>query len=104
MRTDVLKEKFIPKYLATGEQKFYRFLLPYALNQLIEIENETYKGEAPHLEFLNYHDRFIILYRREGEDIYLQIARVLRKAAHKIYRILLKKNMIEPNPKFLNLV
>jgi len=104
MRVDVLKQEFIPKYLAAGEQKFYRFLLFYALNKLIAIEKGAYKGEVPNLEFLNYYDRFIVLYRREGEEVYLQIARILRKAAHKIYRIMLKKNMTETNPKFLNSV
>lgn len=104
MSVDVLKEEFVPKYLAVGEQKFYRFLLVYALNKLIAIEREVYKGEVPNLEFLDYHDRFIILYRREGEEIYLQVARLFRKAAHKIYRVMLKKKMTEMNPKFLNVV
>jgi hypothetical protein len=104
MGTDVLKQEFLPKYLANGEHKFYRFLLIYALNKLIAIENGIYKGETPNLEFLNYHDKFIILYKREGDEVYLQLARMLRKAGHKIYRIMLKKNMTEINHKFLNLV
>lgn len=104
MGVDVLKQEFVPKYLANGDQKFYRFLLLYAVNKLIAIEKDVYKGEVPNLEFLNYYDRFIILYRREGDEVYLQVARVFRKAAHKIYRIMLKKKMTEPNPKFLNLV
>lgn len=104
MSVDVLKQEFVPKYLAAGEQKFYRFLLIYAINKLIAIQQDTYKGEIPNLEFLSYHDRFIILYRREGEEVYLQVARLFRKAAHKIYRIMLKKKMTEINPKFLNLV
>lgn len=104
MGVDVLKQEFVPKYLAAGEQKFYRFLLMYALNKLIAIEKGVYKGEIPNLEFLNYNDRFIILYRREGEEVYLQVAKIFRKAAHKIYRIMLKKKMTDINPKFLNLV
>jgi hypothetical protein len=104
MSVDVLKQEFIPKYLAAGEQKFYRFLLIYAINKLIAIERNVYKGEVPNLEFLGYHDRFIILYRREGEEVYLRVARLFRKAAHKIYRVMLKKKMTETNPKFLNLV
>ena len=104
MSVDVLKQEFVPKYLAEGELKFYRFLLLYALNKLVAIEKGSYKGEAPNLEFLEYYDRFIILYRREGDEIYLQISRLLRKAAHKIYRVMLKKKMTEINPKFLNLV
>ncbi len=104
MSVDALKREFVPKYLAAGEQKFYRFLLLYALNKLISIEKETYKGTSPELEFLGYYDQFIILYRREGEDVYLDLSRVFRKAAHKIYRVMLKKKMTEKNTKFLNLV
>lgn len=104
MSVEALKKEFVPKYLAAGEPKFYRFLLFYALNKLIYIESGTYKGTSPELEFMEYYNRFIILYRREGEEVYLDLARVFRRAAHKIYRAMLKKNMTERNPKFLNLV
>jgi len=104
MSVDMLKRKFVPQYLADGEQKFYRFLLVYALNKLIAIDRGVYKGEVPNLEFLGYHDRFIILYRRESEEVYLQVARLFRKAGHKIYRIMLKKGMTQENDKFLNVV
>jgi hypothetical protein len=104
MSADVLKKEFVPKYLAAGEQRFYRFLLVYALNKLVLIDKGIYKGTTPNLEFLDYHDRFIILYRREGEEVYLRVARIFRRAAHRIYRIMLKKNMTPHNAKFLNLV
>ncbi len=104
MSIDGLKKEFVPKYLAVGEQKFYRFLLMYALNKLVIINKGTYTDFTPDLEFLEYHNRFIILYRREGEEVYLQVARLFRKAAHRIYRIMLKKGMTVPNAKFLNLV
>ncbi len=104
MSTDVLKKAFIPKYLAAGEQKFYRLLLLYALNKLVFISKEGNTGITPDLAFLDYHDRFIILYRREGEEVYLRVAKLFRRAAHKVYRIMLKKNMTSVNEKFLNLV
>jgi hypothetical protein len=104
MTVEALKKEFVPKYLATGESKFYRFLLLYALNKLIDIQKGSYKGTSPELEFLAYYDQFIILYRREGEEVYLDVSRILRRAAHKIYRVMLKKKMTEKNPKFLNLV
>jgi len=104
MSAEALKKQFVPKYLATGELKFYRFLLLYALNKLIHIEKGSFKGKTPELEFLDYYDQFIFLYRREGEEVYLDLARVFRKAAHKVYRVMLKKNMTERNVKFLNLV
>jgi hypothetical protein len=104
MSDDVLKKQFVPKYLQIGENKLYSFLLYYSLNKLVQIEKGEYKGISPDLEFLDYHDRFIILYRREGDDVYLEIARILRKVAHKIYRVMLKKKMTSRNGKFLNLV
>jgi hypothetical protein len=104
METDALKNEFVPKYLSSGNQKFYRFLIVYALNKLIAIEKKTYTGAPPDLELLDYSDKFIILYRREGDETYLKLARCFRKAAHKIYRIMLKKNMTTRNSKFLNLV
>lgn len=104
MTSDVFKQEFVSKYMSSGDDKFYKFLLVYALNKLIAIEKGEYKGIEPSLELMDYHDRFVILYRREGEEIYLSLARCLRKAAHKIYRVMLKKNMTIRNSKFLNLV
>lgn len=104
MSVEALKREFVPKYLAAGELKFYRFLLFYALNKMVYIEKGVYKGKSPEIDFLDYYDQFIILYRREGEEVYLDLARVFRRAAHKIYRVMLKKNLTERNPRFLNLV
>lgn len=104
MSVEALKKEFAPKYLAGGKLKFYRFLLLYALNKLICIEKQTYKGVSPELEFMECYNQSITLYRREGESIYLDLSCVFRKAGHKIYRTMLKKKMIEKNSKFLNLV
>lgn len=104
MNTESIKKEFVSKYLAQGEFKFYRFLLFYSLNKLVSIQNGIYKGISPELELLNYYDKFIILYRREGEDVYLNLAKLFRKAAHKIYRTMLKKELVQYNARFLNLV
>ena len=104
MSVEALKKEFVPKYLAAGEPKFYRFLLLYALNKLIYIEKGTYKGTSPELEFMDYYDRFLILHRREGDAVYMDLARIFRQAGHKVYRAMLKKNMTEKNLRFLNLV
>lgn len=104
MSDDTIKKQFVSKYLEIGEEKLYSFLISHSVKKLSQIDNGTYKGIYPDLELLDYCDRFIILYRREGEEAYLDIARILRKAAHKIYRIMLKKNMTPKNGKFLNLV
>jgi hypothetical protein len=104
MSGDGLKQEYVTKYLASGDEKFYRTILVLALKKLVSINNGTYKGMPPNLEYLGYHDQFIILYRREGDEVYLRIAKMLRKAAHKIYRIMLKKMMTVPDTRFLNLV
>lgn len=104
MNAEILKKEFVPKYTLEGNNKFYRSLLIMSLNKLVLISQGSYKGILPHLELLEYHDQLIILYRREGEEVYLQAAKVFRRAAHKIYRIMLKKKMSQLNHKFLNVV
>ena len=56
------------------------------------------------MELMEYYDMFLKLYRREGEAIYLELAKQFRRAGHKIYRIILKKGLTERNNKFLNIV
>jgi hypothetical protein len=104
MSIETLKTEFVPKYKASGDEKFYKFLLMYALNKLVYIEKGSYKGISPELELLDYHDQFLVLYRREGEQVYLDLAYVFRRAAHKVYRVLLKKKMTNKSNKFLQLV
>lgn len=105
MSAELLKKEFVHKYQAAGEpNKFYRHLLFCAIQKMVLIEQGFLKGVSPEIAFLDCHDQFIILYRREGEEHYLNIARTFRRAAHKIYRVLLKKNLTTYNPRFLNLV
>jgi hypothetical protein len=104
MNTEGIKTNLVPEFLANGEEKFYRSIIFIALQKLVLMDKGAYRGILPHLEYLDYYDRFIILYRREGDEVYLSIAKMLRKAAHKIYRIMLKKKMTVPNTKFLTLV
>lgn len=104
MSGDTLK-KDINKYNLIGEQKFYRFLLCEAINKLIKIRDGDFKSHiSPEIDLLDYSDKFLFLYRRDDQEVYLKISRTFRKAAHKIYRIMLKKQMTERNLKFLNLV
>jgi len=107
------KKLFVDKYSSIGTEKFYKFLLNYAVNRIITsredspsqgVKKQEIKGASPELELMDYHDKFMILYRREGEGVYLEMAKLFRKAAHKIYRIMLKKELIEKNVRFLNTV
>ncbi len=98
------KTEILAKYLSIGEEKFYKFLLVQAITKLISIESGSYKGISPEIEFLAFSDKFITLYRREGDQNYLIIAKLFRRSAHKIYRIMLKKSLTTHNSKFLNVV
>lgn len=103
MNIDFLKKEFLNKYIALGNDKFYNALLFYSVKRMGLPENS--KNTIPiYLELLDYYDQFIILYRREGDPNYLEVAKFLRKAAHKVYRVMLKKQLINKNNKFLNLV
>lgn len=99
-----LKDAYLPKYLADGKQRFYRSLLTYGTSKMILMQENKFRGVAPDVEFLEYHDIFLFLYRREGDVVFLDMSKLFRKAAHKLYRVMLKKEMTGKNLKFLNLV
>jgi ABC-type proline/glycine betaine transport system ATPase subunit len=104
MSLEAPKNEFVPQFLAVGEHAFYRYQLVKALTQMMNMERGSYKGISPELGLLNSYEQFLILYRREGEKVYLDMARVFRRVSHKIYRMMLKKGMTQRNAKFLNLV
>jgi hypothetical protein len=104
MNDQDIKKEFINKYMTVGDKKFYNFLLAFALEKILQVKKKSYKGVHPHLEYLEYYEKFLVSYRKEGDEVYLQIAKNFRRAAHKIYRSMLKQNMIDKDNKFLNLV
>jgi hypothetical protein len=99
-----LKESFVPKYLAVGDEKFYHHLIMIAMLKVILIKQGNYKETSPEILFLDLHDQFLLLYRREGDETFLQVAKVFRRAAHKMYRVLLKQKLCSYNSQFLNIV
>lgn len=104
MSVEALKNEFVPKFLTVGEHAFYRYQLVSALTQMMNMEKGLYKGLSPELVLQSGYDQCLILYRREGDKVYLDMARVFRRVSHKIYRMMLKKGMTQRNAKFLNLV
>lgn len=101
MITKKTKDLFLAKYSNIGRDRFYKFLIIYAIEKIANIKETKISPES---ELMNYHDNFLQLYRRENDIIYLDIARQFRKAAHKIYRMMLKKDLIDKSNRFLNLV
>lgn len=97
-------KQLLERFTLTGEKKFYNFLITEAINKLILIQKGNYKEISPDIQYLDYYDKLIVLYRREGVNEYLEMAKLFRKAAHRIYRVMLKKQLTNYNFKFLNLI
>lgn len=95
---------FIGKYKSVGPERFYRFLISYGINKLVQAKDGYSSEVAPEIELLDYHDRFMIAYRKSGAQECLELARVFRRAAHKIYRASLKSNLSKKDTRFLNVI
>lgn len=95
-----LKKQFILKYHSGGGDKLYRFLISYAVERMAD-EN---KSMSPEIELFDLYEKFLSLYRQEDDLTLLEISKICRRAAHKVYRIFMKQNLIDKNVKFLNVV
>lgn len=91
--------KFLHKYSMVGDEKFYNFLVKFSLDQR-SIPDERSSA----LKLMDYHAVFLKLYRKEGDEIYADIARVFRKAAHKVFRVLCRRGLESRNNIFLYLL
>lgn len=102
---DDMRNEIVKIFLEQGEDKLYKNLLVQSVKRIIVfMENTDTNRVTPDKELIHLADKFVILYRTEGEEVYLQVSKVIRRAAHKIYRLLLKKHLIKKDEKFLNLV
>lgn len=91
------------KYAKEGEEVFYKFLILSAVDDMIKnLKNDD--NISINIEYIMMHDKFLIQYRRTGHQIDLKIAKVFRRAGHKIYRLLLKQGLSNKSEKFLNVV
>lgn len=104
IKTIAPKINYVSQYNAFGPERFYRFLLSEAGSEISKIKNGEYKGTSPELRLLETSDKYLQLFRREGNDIHLDLSRIFRRAGHRIYRVMLKSKMIGKSIKFLNLV
>ncbi len=68
--------------------------------------NEAKNTTTPELDLLEFAEAFFILHRRTENYGYAEVGKIVRKAAHIVYRELLKKDKNKaPNPeRFLTLV
>ena len=101
---DNFKNALVKSYLENGESIFYKKLLANSIKKITFLLQDSNKKNFPHKELLDVSNFFLQAYRSEGDEIYLNICKICRKAAHKVYRVLLKKHLIKENNNFLNLV
>jgi len=95
-RIDILEA-----YNFVGASKFYRLLLSNGIKQLVEYEEGMIK---PELQYLDIADRLLTSFRQEKQSIYLELSKLFRQAAHKIYRIANQVGISPANKRFLQLV
>lgn len=98
---DNVKTSFLLKYSSDGAIKFYDFLIEYAHNR---INNNELTSPTPEIEFINYYERFLYFYREEENPLYLEVAKIFRKAGNKIYRDMLDLGLTNTNNKFFNII
>lgn len=101
---DTIRKEFVEKYKSVGEQKFYDFILTFGIDKLFKLHSGQLKGTSPEVELLDYYNKFLSFYRGGQGDECLELAKIFRKVAHKIYRVGLKKGMVEKNNNFLSTV
>jgi hypothetical protein len=100
----LLKKDHLTTFLTLGDEKFYNLLLFISVSKLVYLQKNSLKDKSPEIEFLDYYEENLTLYRRNGEQIYLDLAKIFRRAANKVYRSLLKKKLIKRSDKFLNVI
>jgi hypothetical protein len=95
---DNIIEKYTKLLKNKGVDGIYRHVVAIGVISSVSVQN-------PEIEILDTAEAFFSLYRRTGENNYFEIARTLRKAAHRIYRQFLRMNNDkEVNMRFLNIV
>lgn len=81
-----------------GEEGFYRSIIGAGMIRATKIPQ-------PEMEILEMSEAFFALNRRTGEERYFTIGKILRRAAHKIYRELRRMDSTRQiNNKFLRMV
>lgn len=96
--TEGQRTKYLEALKKYNEEGLYRHAIGQGLMALAENPDAD-------LAILDYADAFFILHRRTGEEDYFRIAKALRRAAHVLYRELLRQNKNrKPSDRFLNVV
>lgn len=98
---DKLKLVFFAKYQKMGPLGFYKYLLSNAAKQMVLIKNDEYKGILPHVELLNFYEKSLVLFRRDNNQHIFEMAKTFRRAAHKIYRMMINCSLAKFDGRFI---
>jgi hypothetical protein len=93
-----LQTAYLENLRKYGEQVLYQRSVGQGMILLVE---------NPDIDslLLDYSDAFFVLYRKTGEEDYFVLGKVLRRAAHVIYRQIMKQDEDRKlNRRFLNIV
>lgn len=97
-RNEKIIEFYEKSFKSLGAIKFYNKILG---DGVLERNNCDY----PEIELLNRAEDFFSLARRTGNDNYFCIGKILRKAAHRLYRDGQRRNSEYPvNTRFLRII
>jgi len=97
-----ISKKIIDEYVRIfdkkGEESFYKYIVGAAI---ISVQYNKF----PEIDLLEHSNYFFSMARSKGNKKYFIIGKILRKAAHKVYRALFAIDKDRPlNFKFLNLL
>lgn len=100
--TKTISNKVKTTYLHTlrkqGEEAVYRRAIGSCF---VRLEDTNH----PEIDLLDLSEAFLILYRRSGDIDYFTLSKAIRRAAHTVYRELLRMgHNDEINARFLNMV
>lgn len=78
-----IAENYTELLKSRGDDFLYRHCIAYGVKRSVDVIN-------PEVEMLDLSESFLVMYRRTGDENYATIGRILRKAAHTLYRQFLK--------------
>ena len=91
-------EDYVRRLKENGERGLFCFVVEQGIAAKAVFKN-------PDVDVLNQSDAFFKLFRNTGQEVYFTIGRVLRRAAHHLYREFQSKDKKRPiNLRFLNII
>jgi len=79
------REEYIELLQSSGEDRMYKAVIGFGMKSSVNCSN-------PEDNILDESDAMLFLYRQTGREEYLTISKLLRKAAHVVYRQLMAQN------------